>query len=111
MPVFTKEISKETMTRSRLRNKYLKNSNEENYAMYAKQRNYCVSLLQKSKKQYYENLDERNLMDNKIFWKTIQPSFSNNIVTRDRTHLTENGKVCKIELETAETLIFFQKCN
>ena len=46
-------------------------------------------------------------MDNKIFWKTIQPSFSNNIVTRDRTHLTENGKVCKIELETAETLIFF----
>ena len=37
MPVFTKEISKETMTRSKLRNKYLKDRNGENYAMYAKQ--------------------------------------------------------------------------
>ena len=104
MPVFTKELSKEIMTRSRLRNKYLKNRNEENRAIYAKQRNYCVSLLRKSKKKYYENLDERNLMDDKLFWKTIKPSFSDKIVTRDGIHLTENGEVVKTELETAETL-------
>ena len=104
MPLFTKELSKEIMTRSRLRNKYLKNRNEENRAIYVKQRNYCVSLLRKSKKKYYENLDERNLMDNKLFWKTIKPSFSDKIVTRDRIHLTENGEVVKTELETAETL-------
>ena len=91
MPFFTKELSKEIMTRSRLRNKYLKNRNGENRAIYVKQRNYCVSLLRKSKKKYYENLDERNLMDNKLFWKTIKPSFSDKIVTRDRIHLTENG--------------------
>ena len=89
------------MSRSRLRNKYLKNKNEENRAIYVKQRNYCVSLLRKSKKKYYENLHERNLVDNKLFWKTIKPSFSDKIVTRDRIHLTENGEV---ELETAETL-------
>ena len=92
------------MTRSRLRNKYLKNRNEENRAIYVKQRNYCVSLLRKSKKKYYENLDERNLMDNKPFWKTIKPSFSDKIVTRDRIYLTENDEVLKTELETAETL-------
>ena len=45
MPFFTKEISEEIITRSRLRNKYLKNRNEENRAIYVKQRNYCVSLL------------------------------------------------------------------
>ena len=67
MPFFTKELSKEIMTRSRLRNKYLKNRNEENGAIYVKQRNHCVSLLRKSKKRYFENLDERNLMDNKLF--------------------------------------------
>ena len=104
MPFFTKELSKEIMNRSRLRNKYLKNKNEENRAIYVKQRNYCVSLLRKSKKKYYENLDERNLMDNKLFWKTIKPSFSDKIVTRDRIHLTENGEVVKTEFETAETL-------
>ena len=104
MPFFTKELSKEIMARSKLCNKYLKNRNEENRAIYVKQRNYCVSLLRKSKKKYYENLDERNLMDNKLFWKTIKPSFSDKIVTRDRIHLTENGQVIKTELETAETL-------
>ena len=63
-----------------------------------------VSLPLKSKKKYDEKLDERNLMDNKIFWKTIKPSSSNKIVTRDRTHLTKNGEVAKTELNIAETL-------
>ena len=34
---------------------------------YAKQRNYCVSLLWESKKRYYENLDEKTIVDNKPF--------------------------------------------
>ena len=104
MLFFTKELSKEIMTRSRLCNKYLKNRNEENRTIYVKQRNYCVSLLWKSKKKYYENLDERNLIDNKLFRKTIKPSFSDKIVTREIIHYTENGEVVKNELETAENL-------
>ena len=36
MPFFTKEHSEEIMTRSRLRNNYLKNRNEENRAIYVK---------------------------------------------------------------------------
>ena len=58
----------------------------------------------KSKKKYYENLDERNLIGNKLFWKTIKPSFSDKIITRDKIHLTENGEVIKTELETTVTL-------
>ena len=54
MPVFTKELSKEIMARSRLRNNYVKNRIEENRAIYVKQRNYCVSLVQKSEKKDYE---------------------------------------------------------
>ena len=73
MPLFTKELSKEIMTRSRLRNKYRKNRNEENRAIYVKQINYCASLLQKSKKKYYENLDVTNLMDNELFCKATKP--------------------------------------
>ena len=107
MSFFTKELSKEILTRSRLLNKYIRNRNEENRAIYVKQRNYWVPLLRKSKKKYHENLDERNLMDNKLFWKIIKPSFSDKIVTRDRIHLTKNGEVVKTELETAETLSNF----
>ena len=69
--------------------------------LYAKQRNYCVSL-RKTKKAYYENLHERKVSDNKLFWKTVKPSLSKKFNTRERISLTENGKLVKTEKETAE---------
>ena len=73
MPLMTKNLSKEVMTRSRLRNKYLKNKMEENRLLYTEQRNKCVSLLRKTKINYYENLDEKGRTYNKIFWETAKP--------------------------------------
>ena len=57
MPFMTKQLSKEIMKRPRLRNNFLRNRTEENKILYNRQRNYCVSLLQKSKRGYYENLN------------------------------------------------------
>ena len=48
IPFMTKDLSKEMMTRSRLRTKYLKDKTEENRLLYT-QRNKCVSLLRKTK--------------------------------------------------------------
>ena len=59
------KISKTTMTRSRLRNRFLKNGSEENGKLFCNQRNKCVLLLRKSKKDYFENLIEKNITDNK----------------------------------------------
>ena len=56
-PFVSKVLSMAIMTRSRLRNKYLKNPNKPNELNYKKQRNYCVDLLRKEKKKYYNNLD------------------------------------------------------
>ena len=50
-------LSKEIMTRTRLRNKFLKDRNKEDKIRFSKQRNYCVSLIRKMKKDYYSNLD------------------------------------------------------
>ena len=55
------------MTRSRLLNRFLKNRGEENRKLFSKQRNKCVSLLRKSKKNYFENVNEKNVTDNKRF--------------------------------------------
>ena len=52
-----KTLYKEIMTRSRLRNKSLKGRSEENKKKYSKQCNYCVSLLRKSKSDYFGNLN------------------------------------------------------
>ena len=56
------------MKRSRLRNIYLKNRSDNNKREYNKQKNYSVSLLRKTKTNYYANLNEKDLTDNKQFW-------------------------------------------
>ena len=71
-PFANNEISKARSTRSRLRNRFLKNKSEENRKLLSKQRNKCVSLLRKSKKDYFANLNEKNITDNKRFWKTVK---------------------------------------
>ena len=92
------------MKRSRLGNKYLKNNNEENRKLHAKQRNYCVSLLRKTKKAFYENLDERKVSDYKLSWKTVKPPLSEKFTAREKISLSEHGEIVKTEKETAEVL-------
>ena len=77
MSFMTKQLSKEIMKRSRLRNN-LRNRTEENKILYNRQRNYSVSLLRKSKRGYYENLNIKNVTDNKLSWKSVKPLLSDN---------------------------------
>ena len=64
--------------------------------------NYCVSLLRKTKKVDYENLDEGNVSDNKLFSKTVKPSLSEKFNARERISLIKNGEIVKTEKGTAE---------
>ena len=50
------------MTRTRLTNMYLKNRSDNNKREYNKQRNYCISLLRKTKTNYYENLNVTKIL-------------------------------------------------
>ena len=58
-------------------------------------------MLRKTKKAYYENLDERKVSDSKLFWKTVK-SLSEIFERIERISLRENGKIVKTEKETAE---------
>ena len=108
MPFFNKDLSKAIMTRTKLRNIFLQNKSEENKIRYTKQRNFCVSLLRKTKKQYYQNLNEKSIVDNKLFWKTVKPFLSEKISGMDKIDLIENNELIKNDLKTAEVLnIFF----
>ena len=55
-PFMIKAILKAFMHRSKLKNLYNKNPTEFNISNYKKQRNFCVGLLAKEKKKYYNNL-------------------------------------------------------
>ena len=45
------------MKRSRLRNKFLRDRTDISKEEYEKQRNFCVSLLKKAKKNHFANLE------------------------------------------------------
>ena len=72
-----------------------------------KQRNRCVSFLRKTKREYYSNLDEKNIYDNKTFWKTVKPMLSKKIKFNERITLIENDEIIKTEKRTAEVLNAF----
>ena len=62
----------------------------------------CASLLRKTKKQYYQNLSEKTVADNKLFWKTVKPSLSDKVAGMDKIHLIENNELIKSDSKTAE---------
>ena len=66
MPFFNKELSKAKMKRTKLRNIFLENKSEKNRICYRKQRDFCIALL---KKRYYENLNDKSFVVNKLFGK------------------------------------------
>ena len=70
-----KEISKTIMKRTEVRNKSLKHKTDESRHAFDKQRNF-MCLLGKSKRNYYSNLNAKDITDSKKFWKTIKPLFS-----------------------------------
>ena len=64
----SKAHRKAVMLRSKLKNNYLKNKTVENWSEFKKQRNYCVNLRKKSKKEYFSKICENGTLDSKTFW-------------------------------------------
>ena len=91
------------MVWSKLRKKILKSRSESDKKAYSKQRNKCVSLLRKTKKAYYSNLNVKYIVDNKKFWKTVKSFFSNKSNNFENISLIENGNLLTDDLEIAET--------
>ena len=69
----SKALRKAIMFRSKLKNKYKTNRTGENRDSYKNQRNFCVSLLSQTKKDYFNDFNIENITENKAFWKNIKP--------------------------------------
>ena len=78
------------MTRSDLCTKYNKNCTYENWENYI-----CLSILKKTKTDYFNNIDIKDITDNKRSWTTVNPFFT------DKFKICEN----KILNETDKTLL------
>ena len=95
-----KRINKEIMKRSRLRNKFLNTKSNIDRKAYNnnKQRNIFVSLIRSEKKNFFRNINISDITDNKTFWETVKPFFTNKIKTKSKitpiqkTIVSQNGQ-------------------
>ena len=89
-PFMTKSLRKAMMLRLKLGNRYNKSRTSENLHSYRKQRNLCVKLLKSAKKDYYNILNITHITDNKKFWKTVKPAFSDKVHQSKKIVLVDN---------------------
>ena len=101
-PFMNKVLAKAVMTRSRLRNKFTRNPTPENRTNYTKYRNYCTALFRKEKKSYYNNLDLKRITDNRQFWKTVGPLFSDKHFSSQKITLVEGEEIISNDGDIAE---------
>ena len=83
----TKNLRKQIMAQSKLRNNYNKDRNYEDRCKYKCQRNLCLNLLRKTKKNFYKALDEKQVSDSKAFWKNVKPFFNDKGVNSSKITL------------------------
>ena len=76
------------MKRSRLRNKFLNTKSDTDRKAYNKQRNLCVGLIRREKKNFFNNISTRDITDNKTFWKTVKLLFTNKVQRKSKINNT-----------------------
>ena len=92
-PFMNKKLRKAVMLRSQLRNKINKEKTNSSKEAFNKQRNICTNLLRKAKFDYYSNLNPSNVSDNKKFWNTVKPLFSEKVMSNENITLVENNNI------------------
>ena len=103
-PFMTKQLCKAIMHCYRLKNIFNKSRTPKIWDSYKKQRNFCVNLLRKTKKEYFENINVKDINDNKKFWKTIKPFFSNKGLNTNKLMITEKNNLISEEYILANTM-------
>ena len=100
----TKELRKEIMLRSKLKNKFNKERNRINWCNYKRQRNHYLYILRKTKKEYFNSLNMKQVSDNKLFWKSDKPFFNDKGSNSSKITLVEENNIVSDEEEIANIM-------
>ena len=76
---------------------------------YKKQKNFCSRPYKKERNGFFNNLNPSLVTDNKLFWKTIKPFFSNKGNCGSQIELVEKDEVLLDDDLTAKELNKFFK--
>ena len=62
---------------------------------YNKQRNVYVSLLHKTKTDYFDNLDTKIMKENRKFWKTVNSLFAEKSHSKESIYRTNKDEIIR----------------
>ncbi len=82
-PYMSRLLKKAIMKRSRLEGVYYRTKSEHDKIIYKSHKNYVSRLYKRERKAFYQNLDLRDLLDNRKFWKNVKPLFSNKDICKN----------------------------
>ena len=88
-PFMNKSVRKVIMVRTQLPNKFRKENPFINELAYKRQRNFCTKLIKNAKSSFYNNLNVNKITDNKSFWKTVKPSFTEETLKDEKIVLVD----------------------
>ena len=100
----TKELRKEILLRSKLKNEFNKERNHISWYNYKRQRNRCLSILRKTKKEFFNSLNIKQVSDNELFWKIVKPFFSEKGSNSSKITLVEENNVISDQEEIANIM-------
>ena len=100
----TKDLKKQILVQSKLRNIFNKNRNHENWFKYKRQRNLCLNLSRKTKTSFYKKIDEKQVSDNKVFWKNVKAFFSDKGVNSSKIASVEKNSIAVDENKVANIM-------
>ena len=67
------------------------------------QRNFCIKMVKKTKKEYFQNISLSEITDNKKFWKIVSPLFGNKVKASQKINLIEKKFLVTSDAEIAKT--------
>ena len=94
----TRELSKAIMTKSQIKNSYVKWPSRENFTAYNKAKNKYNSLTRKAKRKFFKEATKNGVMSNRTFWKTVKPFLTNKgCMTNDCINTENDGDIVRDE--------------
>ena len=75
-PFMTKDLSKEIMNKSKVKNKYLNWPSRENSISYKRTKSKSNSLTKQAKRDSFKEPIKDGIATNKKFWHTVKPFFN-----------------------------------
>ena len=81
------------MQRTHFRNNFLKVLTNQDRLFYTRQRNFCSLLLRKEKKEYFANLNEKDITNSSKSWHTVKLFLADEIKFRENIILVRNKKI------------------